>query len=236
MNTLFWFVSWMVVGLLVGILGFFIGGLIAASAHEDGKNRYANYYSKIAMKLLGRAALVEAGVKYDIYRSTNFADTNSDTIEIDGEDAQVTNIAGFLSTLHRQPFGIVPPPEDNVAEYVTPELAELGKLEKERVEHDAHLDGKGRYESSVSLSQARPTGKLREYAAFLIPGSRSVWDLSETIELYKQSQSMFGESRTTQFMILILAYGGAALLTWLILTNAGGAVPKHLNLPLVIRL
>jgi hypothetical protein len=60
----------------------------------------------------------------------------------------------------------------------------------------------------------------------MIPESRSLWDQDETEDLYQQSQSMFGESKTTQFMILIIAYGGASLLTWLILTNAGGAMPS----------
>lgn len=225
MNLIIWAVLWGVAGLLLGILIFFVAGLFSLPLSATWRNRPANYYSALAMKFLKRAALVESGTKYDIYRTSNSPDTNSDTMTIDGEDAEITNATGLLSTLHKRPFGLVPPPDDNVAVYVSPELAELGKVEKDRIESNEHLDDDGEYESTVTLPERRPTATLREYAGYLVPGNRSVWDLSETIELYKQSQSMFGSSKTTQYMILIIAYGAAALLTWLIVTNAGGSMP-----------
>jgi hypothetical protein len=235
MNTLIWGVSWAVVGWLLGILLLFVGGLLFLPFDADRRNDIANYYSSLAMKLLGRGALVESGVKYDIYRTENAPDKNSDTMSIDGETAEVTNTTGALSTLHKKPFGLVPPPEDNVAEYVYPEFAEIGKLEKERIERDDYRDEDGNYIETMTLADKRPTSKLREYASFMIPNNRSLWDLSETVELYKQSQSLFGESKTTQFMILIIAYGIGALLTWLIVTNAGGTVPTDsINLPMVM--
>jgi hypothetical protein len=235
MNTLVWGVSWGVVGWLLGILLLFVGGLLFLPFSAERRNRVANYYSKLAMKLIGSAALVESGTKYDIYRSEKAADDNAHTVSIDGKEAHVTNETGLLSTLHKKPFGMVPPPEDNVSVYVSPGLAEFGAIETERREKDNLVDKDGAYKETVSVPTRRPTVRLREFASAMIPGTRSLWDLRETVELYKQSQSMFGDSKTTQFMIVIVAYSIGALLTWLIVTNAGGAVPDtSISLPMVV--
>lgn len=230
MVNLFWIVSWAVAGWLIGILAFFIGGFAVHAIPGDNTarvNAVANHYSKIAMKLIDRAVLVERGTKYDIYRASHDPEKNADQFSLDGETAHVTNETGLLSTLHKKPFGMVPPPEEDISVYVSPEIGELGRIEANRKEQGNLRDGNGEYDGDVTLPGRRPLVQLRDYARYMIPGARSLYDLDETIDLYKQSQRLFGESKTTQFMILIIAYGAAMLVTWLILTQAGGAVPKN---------
>lgn len=223
---------WAVAGWLIGILGYFTAGFLvhalpASLVDVRGKaNGIANHYSKIAMKLIGRGVLVERGTKYDLYRTSHDPEKNADQFSLDGETAHVTNDTGLLSTLHKKPFGLVPPPEENVAAYVSPEIGEFGRIEAERKEQGKLRDDNGTYDGDVTLPDRRPLVQLRDYARHMIPGNRSLYDLDETIDLYKQSQRLFGESKTTQFMILIIAYGAAMLVTWLILTQAGGAVPS----------
>jgi len=57
----------------------------------------------------------------------------------------------------------------------------------------------------------------------MIPGNRSLYDLDETVDLYKQSQMLFGQSKTTQFMILIIAYVAGMGAMWFIMSQGGGA-------------
>lgn len=235
MNPTVWTITWSVLGWLLGILVLFIGGFATMPMGVQMRNKVANYYSAMAMKLIGSAALVESGTKYDIYRSSKSADDNAHTVTIDGKEAHVTNESGLLSTFHKKPFGLLPPPEDNVSSWTSPEVGELGELETERREKGTLYDDDGDYKAEVTLPQRRPGVRLREFASNMIPGSQQLWDLRETEEIYKQSQSMFGESKTTQFMIIIIAYSVGSLLTWLILTNAGGAVPDtSVNLPMVM--
>jgi hypothetical protein len=229
-----WVALWAICGWLVGILLFFIGGFGAHVVKPIDRidsmklvNNVANHYSKIAMKIIGRAALVERGTKYGIYRTSHDPEKNADEFDLDGETAHVTNDTGLLSTLHKQPFGMVPPPEEDVACYVSPELGEFGHVESQRKEQGELRDSDGQYKDGVTLSEGRPLVQLRDYADWMIPGDRSLYDLDETVDLYKQSQRLFGESKTTQFMILIMAYGAAMLVTWLIVTQAGGSVPKN---------
>lgn len=217
---------WAVAGWLIGILMFFVVGLLTKAGDYELRNKAANYYSELAMKLLDRAALFERGTGYDIYKTEHDADKNADKIDVEGNTAHVSNESGLLSTLHKRTFGLVPPPEEDVAVYVSPEIAELGEVEAERQEKDELMED-GQYVSEVNLQPTRPMVRLREFARKMVPESRSLWDLDETVELYKQSQALFGESKTQQFMILIVAYGAAALLSWLIMTNAGGAVPDN---------
>lgn len=222
-----WVILWSVVGWLSGVLLFFIGGFaVHISNNPKHINGVANHYSSIAMKLLDGAGLFERGTKYDIYRRSHDAEKNADTYNMDGETVHVTNETGLLSTLHKRPFGLVPPPEEDVAVYVSPEVAELGEKEAERKEQGELTDENDDYQDTVHLNEKRPLVQLREYAKRMVPGDRSLYDLDETVELYKQSQSMFGESKNTQFMILITAYGAAMVVTWLIVTQAGGSVPE----------
>lgn len=225
MNTMFWVVSWGFAGWLIGILAYFGGGFLVIPRLDDKRtNKLANHYSKIAMKILGRGALVERGTKYDLYRTSHDGEKNADTFKAGGETAHVTNDTGLLATMHKKPLGLVPPPEEDVGVYVSPELGELGEIETTRKEKDEHVDD-GEYVDDVTLSGDRPFATLRGYARRMVPESRSLWDLDETVDLYKQSQSLFGSSTTTQFMILIVAYSAAMLVTWVILTQAGGAAP-----------
>ena len=220
---------WALLGWLLGILLYFIGGFfvhIVPGAQTHAVNKAAGHYSKIAMKLLNRGVLVERGTKWDLFKTSHDAEKNADTFSLDGEPAHITNETGLLSTLHGKAFGLCAPPEDDVAVYTSPEIGELGRIEAERTEKGELRDDDGEYEAHVTLSRGRPLVQLREYADRMIPGSRSLHDLDETIELYKQSQRMFGESKTTQFMILIIAYSAAMLVSWLILTNGGGTVPS----------
>lgn len=231
MNTILWAFLWSILGWLVGILAFFGTGLIAISLDPERRNKAANYYSELAMKLLNRAALVEKGTGYDIYQTNHDPDKNADKINIDGQTAHVSNETGLLSTLHKRDLGLVPPPEEDVGVYVSPEIGELGEVETERHEKNTLRDQAGHYQPNVTLTPTRPLVRLREYARRMVPESRSLWDLDETVELYKQSQHGFMSSRTTQFMILIIAYGASSLLAWLIMTNAGGTVPSGVNVP-----
>jgi len=231
-NLWLWGILWLVVGWLVGILVYFTGGLMTlASSNDDLRNTAANYYSKQAMKLLGRAALVERGTSWDIYSTTHDADRNVDEVSIDGNTGHISNTAGLLSTLHKKPFGLVAPPEEDVADYVSPEVGELGAVETHRQEKNELRDGDGNYRSKVTISRERPLVQLREHARRMVPGSRSLWDVDETVELYKQSQTGFGSPKTQQYLILIVAYGASSLLAWLIITNAGGAAPTGVSLP-----
>lgn len=232
MNMILWGVLWSIVGWLTGILVYFTAGLFTlASDNHHQRNRAANYYSRQAMKLLDRAGLVERGTKWDIYSTSHDADKNVDEITIDGNTGHVSNETGLLSTLHKQPFGLVPPPEDDRAVYVSPEVGELGRIETERQEQDELRDEDGQYQDTVELDNGRPLVQLRENAKRMIPGTRSIWDVVETVEIYKQSQSGFSTPQTQQYMILIVAYGVGALLTWLIATNAGGAAPTGVSVP-----
>lgn len=226
-----WLVMWAVAGWLIGILVFFAGGFVVHALPErffdvsKKVNGTANHYSKIAMKLLGRGVLVERGTKFDLYRTSHDPEKNADQFSLGGETAHVTNDTGLLSTLHKKPFGLVPPPDENVATYVSPEIAEFGRIEADRKEQDELRDG-GVYDGDVAVPARRPLVQLRDYARHMIPGTRSLYDLDETVDLYKQSQRLFGETKTTQFMILIVAYGVAMSVTWLVLTQGGGAVPS----------
>jgi len=230
-NIILWVVTWGLAGWLVGLLAYFTLGLFTLPARPELRNRAANYYSSQAMKLLGRAALVERGTKFDIFSTSHDAERNVDEIEIDGKTGHISNEAGLLSTFHKQPFGLVPPPEERVACYVSPEVAEVGKVDVRLEEQGSLQDDSGEFVDEVSLDAERPLVGLREAARRMIPGSRSIWDVRETVELYKQSQSGFTSPDTVQFMILIVAYGAGALLTWLIVTNAGGAAPTGISLP-----
>lgn len=226
-NLTFWIVTWAVLGWLVGLLALIIGGfLLVPFVGDEERNHIANYYSKLAMKLIGRSALFERGTKYDILSGTHDSEKNADKYTLGDSDAHVSNETGLQSTFHKKPFGLVPPPQEDIAVYVSPEVAELGEIEASRAEGGSLTSEAGVYVPNVTLQPRRPLVKLREFARRMIPGSRSIYDLDETVELYRQSQRMFGESKTTQFMILLIAYGGAMLLTWLILTNAGGTVPE----------
>jgi hypothetical protein len=232
MNLWVWGFLWVVVGWLLGILIYFTGGLMTLPADNPRlRNKVASYYDKQAMKLLGRAALVERGTSWDIYSTTHASDKNVDEITIDGNTGHLSNETGLLSTLNKRPFGLVPPPEEGISTYVSPEVGELGRIEAERKEQGTLRDEDGSYQERVTVSGRRPLVQLREYASRMIPGNRSLWDLTETVELVKQSKSGFGSANTQQYMILIIAYSAAAVLSWLILTNAGGAAPTGVSLP-----
>lgn len=222
MVSLTWVILWAVAGWLIGILLFFIGGLVASPLLSYARRtRVADYYSKVAMKLIDRAVLVERGTKYDIYKSSHDPEKNADTFTLDGEVAHVTNDTGLLSTLHKQPLGLVPPPDENVASYVSPEIAEFGRVEAERKENGELRDSDG-YIPDVEIDYRRPLVHLRDYARRMIPGNRSLYDLDETVDLYKQSQSLFGKSKTTQFMILVIAYCAAMGAMWFMMSQGGG--------------
>lgn len=223
MVNLTWVILWAIAGWLIGILLFFVGGLfVQPLVGYARRTKIADYYSKIAMKLIGRAALVERGTKYSIYKTTHDPEKNADTFQMDGETAHVTNDTGLLSTLHKRPLGLVPPPDESIASYVSPEIAEFGKIEAERKENGELRNDDG-YISMVDVGVRRPLVHLRDYARRMIPGNRSLYDLDETVDLYKQSQRLFGESKTTQFMILIIAYVAGMGAMWFIMSQGGGA-------------
>lgn len=216
---------WFILGWLVGILIYFAGGFFLAPILPGRYiNSIANHYDKTAMNLIKRAVIVERGTKFDIYQTSHDSEKNADKFTMDGEVAHVTNETGLLSTLHKKPLGMVPPPEENVACYVSPEIGEFGEIETRRKEHGDLRDSNG-YNEIVDIGETRPLAQLRNYARRMVPGDRGLYDLDETVDLYKQSQRLFGSSKTTQLMILIVAYGAAMLLTWLILTQGGGTVP-----------
>jgi len=223
--NLVWLLSWALLGVFVGFLGYLLAGfgvhaLRPLPNHYARVNGVANHYAKQALKILGHGVLVERGTSFDLYRASHDPEKGADGFTLDGEDAHVTNDSGLLSTLFKRPFGLVPPPEDTVATYVSPELGELGRIEAMWAEHGLPD------ETTEALPARRPLVQLREYADRMIPGSLSVYDLAETEELYKQSQRLFGESKTTQFMILIIAYCAPFLVVWILLTQAGGSVPE----------
>lgn len=235
-----WIILWAIAGWLIGILLYILGGFavhVIPESKVDSKveyvNNIANHYSKTALKLLDRAVLVERGTKYDIYPSNHDPEKNADEFNLDGETAHVVNDTGLLSTLHKVPFGLVPPPEDNVSSYVSPELAEFGQIESRRKEQGDLMDEEGNYNETVTLSERRPMVKLREYASRVVPGNRSLYDLNETVEIYKQSQSMFGSSRTVDIMIGLIAYAVGAGVLYLILSQSGGS-GGGISLPMVM--
>lgn len=221
---------WFTLGILLGIL-FYFGGLLALPFGAGKRDTAANYYTAIAQKLIGSSVLIERGTGYDIFSSSHDTDKNADEVSIDGQTAHVSNETGLKSTLAKKPFGLVPPPEEDIAVYVSPEIGEFGEIETDRREHHELRDPEGRYDPDVTLPDKRPMVKLRRHARAMIPGSRSLWDLSETVELYKQSQKGFADPQTMQFMLLFIAYGLAALASWIIATNAGGAAPTNVNVP-----
>lgn len=241
MVNVIWIFQWLLVGWLVGILGYIIGGFgvhALPKRYIENKwayiNNVANHYSKTAMKLLDRAVLVERGTKYDIYSSDHDPEKNTDEFKLDGETAHVSNDTGLLSTLHKVPFGLVAPPEESVASYVSPEVAEFGRIEGERKEQGKLRDENGNYNERVTLSERRPLVQLREYADRMITGDRSLYDLEETVDLYKQSQAMFGSSRTVDVMIGLLAYAVGAGVLYLILSQSGGGGGSAVDIPLMV--
>lgn len=229
---LIWGLLWATSGWLIGILAYFGGGLLALATDNDSlRNRVANYYSRQAMGMLGRAALVERGTKWDVYSTSHIAEKNVDEITIDGNTGHISNDTGLLSTLHKKPFGLVLPPEEKAASYVSPELAELGRRDIELEEQGNLVDDEGRYREYVTVSTSRPLVQLSEYARRMVHGSRNLWDLQETEEFVKQSKIGFGSPKTQQYMILVVAYCAAVLLGWLVMTNAGGAAPTGISVP-----
>lgn len=229
MNPITWGILWAIAGWLIGILLYFGGPFFLALAFDDEKrNALANHYSKIGMKLMGRAVLVERGVQYDIFKTTHKSEKGGDEFTVGDKTAHVTNETGLLSTLHGKPFGLVPPPEENVSVYVSPELAEFGKIEGERKEQGRLLDEDGNYIDEVSIPPTRPMLKLGEYVRRMVPESRPLFDLDETEELYRQSQALFGDKMSNvQLMVLVIAFGASMLVAWLVMTQAGGAVPEQ---------
>jgi len=210
---------------------FLTGGLFTLPLDRPNwHQKAATYYTKVAQKLIGRAALIERGTKWDIVSTTHDAGKNADTFDLDGHEAHVTNDTGLLSHFHKQPFGLLPPPQDNVASYVSPEIAEFGEIEVRRQEQNENMNEDG-YISDVTLEERRPLVRLREFADAMIPGSMGLHDVSEIEEIYIQSQSGFTDAKTVQFMILIVAYAVGAGMTWLVLTNAGGVAPTEVNVP-----
>jgi len=219
---------WLVLGWFLGILVFFTGGFATLPLGADRRNWAANYYSRLAAKLMSRMGLIERGTGYDIVKTSHDPEKNADGFRLGDKQGHVSNETGLLSTLHKKPFGMIGPPDEDVAVYESPELGELGEIESHRLEQGELEDG---YEEHVTLDPQRPMVRLREYGRRMIPGSRTLWDLDETVDLYKQSQALFKQANATDYMILIVAYSVGALLTWLIVTNAGGAVPSSVDVP-----
>jgi len=223
---------WFLAGFLIGILLYFVGGFAVYLVPDSVERKYewvngvANHYSAIAMKLIQRAVLLERGTKYAIFKTSRNPEKNADEFSIGGKQAGASNETGLLSTLHGKPFGLLPPPDENVACYVSPELAEFGAEEIERREQSTLRDNDGNYNESVNIGAERPLAKLRNNVRAMIPGNRSLFDIAETVDLYKQSQSGYATPQTKQYMILVIAYGATVLLWWLVLTQAGGAVPE----------
>lgn len=232
MNAILWVILWSILGWLIGILAYFTAGLFTLASDDPNlRNRAARYYDKQAMKLLGRAALVERGTKYDIYSTTHDPDKNADRVTIDGESGHISNETNLLSTMHKRPFGMVAPAQEDIAVYVSPEVAELGAVEGRRREQNELRDENGDYQSTVTLSERRPLVQLKNNVRRIVDGCRSHWDVNETVKLYRQSQTGFGSASTQQYMILIMAYCAAALVMWIIQTNAGGAAPTGIGVP-----
>jgi len=236
---LMWYILWMILGFLLGLLAFFGGGFLIHAVPDEKRyediNKVANHYSQLAMKLLHRAVLVERGTRFDIHKTTHDPEKNADQFSLGDKIAHVTNESGLLGVLHGYPFGIVPPPDENVATYVSPEVAEFGETEAERREALEMTDEDGNYQPIVELPSARPLAQFKHYARLMIPGNRSLFELDETVDLYRQSQTLFGSARTQQYFILVVAYGGAMLASWLIMTQGGGSVPENVvDIPMVI--
>lgn len=221
---------WFTLGILLGILLFF-AGLLTLPLGVDKRHTAATYYSTIGQKLIGSSVLMERGTGFDIFSTSHDPDKNADKVNIDGETGHISNETGLKSTLAKKPFGMAAPPSEDIAEYLSPEIGEFGEIENQRREHGDLVGDGGEYNETVDLDAKRPMVKLRRHARAMIPGKRSLWDLSETVDLYRQSQSGFADSKSVQLMILIIAYGVAAVLTWLVATNAGGAAPDSISLP-----
>jgi len=225
---------WLTLGWFLGVFLYLTAGFVTLPVNKPGwTHSAATYYTKVAQKLIGRSALMERGTKWDIVSTTHDAGKNADTFDLDGDEAHATNDTGLLSHFHKQPFGLLPPPEDGVASFVSPEIVEFGEIEVQRREQNTlrTKGGAGVYDEEVTLPDHRPLVRLREYADAMIPGSMGLHDVSEIEEIYIQSQAGFTDSSTVRLMLLIVAYGGGALMTWLILTNAGGTVPTGVDVP-----
>lgn len=231
-GMLIWLIEWSLVGFLLGVLVFSIGGLLLAPfVSIETANKIAHYYSKIAQKIIGRSGLMEHGSKFELLSGTHESGKNADRFKVGDDIIHVTNQSGLRSTLYKQPFGLIPPPDDDRAEYVSPELAELGEKEAER-EEKGTIENDGNYVEEVTLPPKRPLVQIRDYAARMIPGTRKMWDLYETEEIYKFSQSLFSDTKVMDLMVFIIAYSVASLLTWIFLTNGGGTIPETtINVP-----
>lgn len=224
---------WFTLGVFIGVLVFFVWGFFTLPFSTDWQLKAADYYTKIAQRLIGRSGLLERGTKWDLISIEKDAEKNADTFELGDDTAHVTNETGLLSHWFKQPFGLLPPPDGNRAVYVSPELGELGETEVQRREQDTMYDDADQYQTDVALPARRPGIRLREYVQAMIPGTRSYFDLAETIEIYKQSQSGYVSSKTVKYMIWLMAYGLGAGVTWLVMTQAGG-VGDAINIPVLL--
>jgi len=224
---------WFTLGVFIGLLVFFTAGFMTLPLGVEYQHKAASYYSKLAQKLIGRSAIMERGTKWDLIDVSADPEKNADTFEIGDETAHVTNETGLLARWFKQPFGLLAPPEEDISVYLSPEIGEFGAVEVERREQGDLFGESGAYDEHVTLSDSRPLVRLREYARAMIPGSRSYFDLSEAVEIYKQSQTGFADSRTTQLMILVIAYVAGAGVTWLVVTQAGG-VGDAISLPMAL--
>lgn len=223
---------WFTLGWFIGLLVYFTWGFMTMPFGVQKRQYAANYYTKIAQKLIGRSGLMERGTKWDLISLSEDSEKNADKFELGDDTAHVTNDTGLLSRWFKQPFGLLAPPDANVASYLSPEVAEAGAVEVERREQDTVTDSEGSYVEEVTLAATRPLVQLRESAAAMIPGNRSYFDLSESEDLYKQSQRGFGEKvNPYNLMIVIIAYAVGAGLTWLVVTQAGGAADA-ISLPM----
>lgn len=225
-NFVMWVITWGIVGWLVGILGFFVGGILVAPFVSPEKvNSIASWYDKIAIKISGLSGIMDRGSKFDILSGTHKSGLNADEYKLDDKIIHVTNETGLRSTMHTEPFGLIAPPEDDRSTYVSPELAEFGEFEARREENGTLTDETGQYIDEITLPEVRPLVQLQDFAARLVPGTRSMQDLDETIDLYQQSQSLFGQSKVEDLLVFLGGYVVGSILIWIIMTNAGGTIP-----------
>jgi len=77
---------WLTLGWFLGIFVYLTAGFVTLPVDKPGwTHAAADYYTKVAQKLIGRSALIERGTKWDIVSTTHDAGKNADTFDLDGD-------------------------------------------------------------------------------------------------------------------------------------------------------
>lgn len=217
---------WYLVGFGLGILIFLAGPvLIGPSLPRSAANRIAAYYDGLAMRTAGRLLLVRRLIgSYVPAPSTFDGEKGGERVKLDGEEHHFFDDLGLMGTWHNRPFGTV---LEGLGVIGDPFLASMYDYEAQRRDSGDWLtedeDGNLQYEPDVEIPEMRMLAELRNLQD-IVPGELGSKDPSTAETLFEKSQRLFGKPKTTDVMLLVIAWGiglgGFIILSYF--TGAGG--------------